>query len=203
MKKTFLENKNNYMANNKIDLVLCTDLKNILESIKTNDVWLLDWPNCPNVLTTYERRESEPNNGYVFQVGNVVRNKFNNVVSKISEIEVCVPQAWGDEKIEIYGQVYYRGLWTDMMYKNHLFRYFGNNTICLITENLESPKIKKENGGDTSANTNYFEVVNCLNESRNIDIQKLFHYLDCLITQAYPEESDKKCCDNCQNKICE
>ena len=165
--------------------VLYTDIKNILESINTQDVWLLqDWHHCEVVLTNYLTRRSEPYNGYVFQVGNEVRNKWNNVISKISEIEVRVPQAFGDEKIENNGQAYYRGLWTDIKYRGHYFRYFGNNTICLMTDNWIGKKLKNENEGDTPENTYYFEVANCFDETENVNVEKMLNNLKGLITQA-------------------
>lgn len=166
--------------------VLYTDIKNILESINTQDVWLLqDWQHCEIVLTNYSTRRSEPYKGYVFQVGNEVRNKWNNVISKISEIEVRVPPAWGDEKIEINGLVYYRGLWTDMMYKDHLFRYFGNNTVCLMTADGACIILKNDKEMDKPENTYYFEVTeDFFNNNKNI-----FEHLEHLITQA---DTDKQ-----------
>lgn len=166
--------------------VLNTDIKNILESINTQDVWLLqDWQHCEIVLTNYSTRRSEPYKGYVFQVGNEVRNKWNNVISKISEIEVRVPPAWGDEKIEINGQVYYRGLWTEMMYKDHLFRYFGNNTVCLMTEDGAYIILKNDKEMYKPENTYYFEVTeDFFNKNKNI-----FEHLEHLITQA---DTDKQ-----------
>lgn len=196
--------------------VLYKDIKIILESIETNNVWLLDWPNCPDVLTNYERRISEPNNGYVFQVGNEVRNKWNNIIKApatygtlvgggggnniFRELEVRVPPAWGDEKKVINGQVYYRGLWTDIKYSDHFFRYFGNNTICLMKEDWVSKKFKNDNDGDKPENTYYFEVANCFNETADEEPPKtkMLYFLDCLIHQAEADEQNKPCYDDCQ-----
>ena len=170
--------------------VLCTDIKNILGSINTHDVWLLqDWQHCKVVLTNYSTRRNEPYKGYVVQVGNEVRNKWNNVVSRISEIEVCVPQAWGKKKIEKYGQVYYRGLWTDIKYNNHLFRYFENNTVYLMKDDGTSKILKNNKESDKQENTYYFEVTE---DFFNNDIDKdkiILEHLNRLIAQA---ESDKQ-----------
>ncbi len=170
--------------------VLCTDIKNILGSINTHDVWLLqDWQHCKVVLTNYSTRRNEPYKGYVVQVGNEVRNKWNNVVSRISEIEVCVPQAWGKKKIEKYGQVYYRGLWTDIKYNNHLFRYFGNNTVYLMKDDGTSKILKNNKESDKQENTYYFEVTE---DFFNNDIDKdkiILEHLNRLIAQV---ESDKQ-----------
>ena len=170
--------------------VLCTDIKNILGSINTHDVWLLqDWQHCKVVLTNYSTRRNEPYKGYVVQVGNEVRNKWNNVVSRISEIEVCVPQAWGMKKIEKYGQVYYRGLWTDIKYNNHLFRYFGNNTVYLMKDDGTSKILKNNKESDKQENTYYFEVTE---DFFNNDIDKdkiILEHLNRLIAQV---ESDKQ-----------
>ena len=183
--------------------VLYTDIKNILESINTQDVWLLqDWQCCNVILTNYSTRRSEPYNGYVFQVGNEIRNRWNNIVNGISEIEVRPPQAYGDEKIEINGQVYYRGLWTDIKYKNHFFRYFGNNTICLMTDDGGGKTLKNNNESDEPGNTYFFEVTEDFfnnNDSDNIILKNL----NCLIYQALTGKKDETGYFNCPDKICE
>ena len=182
---------------------LLADIRNILDSIDTQSVWLLqDWQHCKVVLTNYSARRSEPYNGYVYEVGNEVRNKWNSIVSKISEIEVYPPQASGKKSIEINGQVYYRGLWTDIKYRNHYFRYFGNNTICLMTDDRAGKKLKNNNEGDKLGNTYYFDVSNCFVETED-KANKIIHSLDCLIAQAFSDESNKACCNDCQNKVCE
>lgn len=181
---------------------LLADIRNILGSIDTKDVWLLqDWQHCEVVLTNYSARRSEPYNGYVYQVGNEVRNRWNNIVSKISEIEVYPPQASGKETIEINGQVYYRGLWTDIKYRKHYFRYFGNNTICLMTDDRAGKKLEDNNEGNKPGNY-IFDVSYCFDETEYI-ANNIILSLDCLIAQAFPEASDKACCNDCQNKVCE
>ena len=182
--------------------VLYTDIENILGSIDSSyDVWLLNWP--PIVLTNYRVRESKPYNRYIFQVGNVVKNEWNNIISNLREIELFIPQAWGDEKKEINGQVYYRGLWTDIKYRNHFFRYFGNNTICLMKEDWGGKKFKNENGEDIPEKPYFFEVTNCFAGTKDEEIKKanMLHFLDCLIHQAEADEQNKPCKEVCPNKI--
>lgn len=186
---------------------LLADIKNILDNIDTQSVWLLqDWQRCKVVLTNYLTRRSEPYNGYVYQVGNDVRNKFVSKISKNDNLEVSAPQASGKESINVNGQVYYRGLWTDIKYnkqdKMHFFRLFGNNYIFLLQEEKGGKKLKNNNKGDKLENTYFFNVSNCFDEAGD-NANKIFHSLDCLIAQAYPEESDKTCCSDCQDKICE
>ena len=164
--------------------VLLADIINILNSIDTQSVWLLqDWQQCSIVLTNYSTKRSEPYKGYVFQVGNDIRNKWNNVISKNNEIEVRVPQACGGEKIERNGQVYYRGLWTDMMYKDHLFRYFGNNTVCLMTNEGACKILKNDKESDNPENTYYFEVTEDFFNNNDI-VNTILNHLNRLIKHA-------------------
>ena len=50
-------------------------------------------------------------------------------------------------------------------------------------------------------------MLKILTEDRKVDTRKLMEiYSESNYENTdyfYPEESDKKCCDNCQNKICE
>lgn len=126
---------------------LYTDIKNILSKISSSDVWLLQnwptyWHTCKIVLTNYSQRRAEPFYGWVFDVGNEVRNKWSTMVSRIPELTIRTPQAKGDEKIETNGQVYYRGLWVDVEYNDHFFRFYGDNTICLMDDVSNSQKLK-------------------------------------------------------------
>lgn len=172
--------------------VLYTDIKNILDAIPKQDVWLLqDWNNCNIVLTNYHSKRSEPYNGYVFHVGNRIRNKWSNLVSKITGlIEIHPPQAWGNKKSEIHGQVYYRGLWTNIKYSNgkddFYFTYYGNNTVCLMTKDWKEKKrkdsIKDDNSGDS-----YYFVVN------DEAIDNFQSHLDCLIARSQTSNTNTSC----------
>ena len=169
---------------------LLADIRNILGSIDTQDVWLLqDWQVCNVVLTNYSQRRTEPFNGWVFEVGNEVRKNLNKVVSQMeNDFIICVPPASGKEKYEINGCVYFRGLWTDFIYnkqtKDHYFRYYGNNTICLMDDSDKNCKKLKD---PTKPNTEDNHYYICIDENDNKDTILL--KLNQLIEESSPNSS--------------
>lgn len=174
---------------------LASDLKNMLNINFCVDIWLLlDWQECKIVLTNYSTRRSEPYKGWVFEVGNSVRNHWNAIIKDMGEISIT-PSTDFDLKSYDFGN-YHIGLWTDFKYKQNYFRYFGNNTICLMNDNWEGKKLKKSELLDGPENNFYFQF------SKEETKKSFLDNLDCLIAQAYPNESDKTYCVNCQNKIC-
>ena len=145
LEEKILEPIHNFLMGNPSSLpqsFLCRDIENILTGINITDVSLLSrWQNCDWVLTNYSYRMPDPSNGYVYEVGNEFRNKLCIVIHELEKqgiLEVSVPNAWGAESIETENQVYYRGLWIGMKYKEHYFRYFGDNKIYLMTNNWEN-----------------------------------------------------------------
>lgn len=149
---------------------LLADIRNILGSIATQDVWLLqDWQLCNVVLTNYSQRRTEPFNGWVFEVGNEIRNNLNKVVCQMEdELTICVPPASGNEKYEINSCLYFRGLWMDLILQkqseNYYFRYYGNNTICLMdNSNKNCQKLKDPTKPNTEENHYYI----CIDEKDN------------------------------------
>lgn len=157
------------------DSVLYKDINNLLPKTGTA-VWLLsDWLCCKVVLTNYSQKRSEPYNGWVFEVGNDIRNQFNKIIVNVdnSEIIILPPPASGEEKQICNGQVYYRGLWTDIEYQGHYyFRYHGNNTICLMDkENKNNKKLKDPNKPDALGN--YYYAAIDKNENKETFLSKL------------------------------
>jgi len=80
--------------------------------------------------------------------------------------------------------------------QQYYFIYYSNNTLCLMNDNWEGKKLKNQENSDTPENNFYFSVDEKETE------ESFLHKLDCLIAQAYPNESDKTYCVNCQSKIC-
>ena len=119
------------------------------------DRLLKDWQSCKVVLTDYSARRNEPSNGWVFEVGNATRNHWNNLVKNINSVEIQTPQAYGDESYDIDGQTYYRGLWTNIKFNDQYFRYFGNNTVCLMNKDWNGKRLIKESVGEDASNTYY------------------------------------------------
>lgn len=169
---------------------LLTDIRNILDSIGQQDIWLLqDWQACNVVLTNYSQRRAEPFNGWVFEVGNEIRNNLNKVVCQMEdELTICVPPASGNEKYEINSCLYFRGLWMDLILQkqseNYYFRYYGNNTICLMdNSNKNCQKLKDPTKPNTEENHYYI----CIDEKDNKETIRL--KLNQLIEDSSPNSS--------------
>lgn len=163
---------------------LASDLKKMLQAKFCVDTrLLLNWQECKIVLTNYFTRRSEPYNGWVFEVGNAVRNRWNTIIKDMQkemkeEISVIPPTCFDPKSYEFGDQIYHIGLWTDFKYKQQYnLRYFGNNRIYLMNDNWEK---KLENNF-------YFSVDE--KETKESFLRKL----DCLIAQAYPD-TDKSVC---------
>ena len=177
-------------SKNEHNSELLADIRNILGSIDTQDVWLLqDWQVCNVVLTNYSQRRTEPFNGWVFEVGNEVRKNLNKEVSQMeNDFIICVPPASGKEKYEINGCVYFRGLWTDFIYnkqtKEHYFRYYGNNTICLMDD---SDKNRQKLKDPTKPNTEENHYYICIDENDNKET--ILFKLNQLIEESSPNSS--------------
>lgn len=176
---------------------LASDLKKILKNFCV-DTWLLsDWQGCKIVLTNYSTRRSEPYKGWVFEVGNAVRNRWNTIIKDMQEISVIPPTEFNPKSYEFGNQIYHIGLWTDFEYKQYYFRYFGYNTICLMNDNWNGKKLIKSELSDVPENNFYFPVDE--KETK----ETFLHKLDGLIARAFPD-TDKSVCEECnREKICE
>ena len=93
----------------------------------------------------------------------------------------------------------------DFIYKNHFFRWWGNpndkeldvylmETDWADFKTLPNPTTDKGTDEDS-----YY----CFRVDATTDSKSFTKKLDCLIARAFTEESDKTCCIDCQNKICE
>ena len=161
----------------KSDLVM--DIENLIQKIE-GDLWLRDWHTDNMYLTNYKTQISEPENGYVYMVGN---RKRNRLISDISQsIHVHYQKGWGNQCLEKDGIQYHRGIVFDLEYGDHYFRLHKNNTICLMNENRTSKQYKKADAGDKPENTYYFDV-----KTDNAD--DIINQLNCLISRF---DSDKK-----------
>jgi hypothetical protein len=97
----------------------------------------------------------------------------------------------------------------DFKYNNHFFQWWGNPNekeldVYLMEEKDNRINYKQRHGKINEGrpdNENYycFRVTKEMEENTALFTDKL----KCLIAQASSEESDKVCCINCQNKICE
>lgn len=90
-------------------------------------------------------------------------------------------------------------------YNKHFFQWYGNPNdkeldIYLMEEEWKGYKkrLNPTNDKGTEEDTHF-----CFRVDINTTPVTFVKKLDCLIAQAFPEESDKACCNDCQNKVCE
>jgi hypothetical protein len=175
LQESIKEPIHNFLMGNRCEnaSVLFFDINNIINAIEAPYVKLIqDWKCCHVVLTNYSTKRNEPYNGFVYEVGNRTRTDFNDVISKVNDIQKHVPQGWGEEAYVINGHVYYRGLWLDFAYKNYCFRYYGNNTICLMESEWVNQKHKQD------GSTYYFEVNNKTLKDVESELDRLIDELE-------------------------
>lgn len=96
----------------------------------------------------------------------------------------------------IENTTFFRGEDIEFQYNQYFFIYYSNNTVCLMNDNWDGKKLKKQENPDTPENNFYFSVNKEENE------QTFLNKLKCLIVQAFPD-ADKSVCKECQDKICE
>lgn len=92
-------------------------------------------------------------------------------------------------------------------YKNHFFQWWGNPNekqldVYLMEDDWAYNKKQQDPQIEGQPdNINYY----CFKMTKEMetDTSLFTKQLDCLIAQAFPEQSDKACCNDCQNKICE
>ena len=93
----------------------------------------------------------------------------------------------------------------NFIYRGKFFQWYGNPNdkkldIYLMEEEWKDYKkrLNPTNDKGTEEDTHF-----CFRVDINTIPVTFVKKLDCLIAQAYPLESNKTCCDKCQNKICE
>lgn len=84
-------------------------------------------------------------------------------------------------------------------YKTYFFRWNGNNEFYLMEDNWTSYK-KRPTFTEELSDNNKFYIFK-INDMITVD--EFTSELIKLIREAYPEESDKTCCENCQDNQCE
>ena len=90
-------------------------------------------------------------------------------------------------------------------YNCHFFQWYGNPNdkeldIYLMEEEWKDYKKRPNPTNDkgTDEDTHF-----CFRVDINTTPITIVKKLDCLIVQAFPKESNKACCNDCQNKVCE
>ncbi len=175
----------------KHDWIKNNDLLNTL-LVDDNKRWhiLNNWQDF-SVLTKYSRRRSDANSPEKIVVLNDLRNRLldNNIISTDNRIK---------ETSYLYG-------WNiNFKYKDRFFQWNGLNEkeldVYLMEENWTDYKrrLNPTNDKHTEEDTHF-----CFRVDKDTKTDTFVKKLDCLIAQAFPEESDKACCNDCQNKVCE
>lgn len=85
-------------------------------------------------------------------------------------------------------------------YNSYFFRWNGYNEFYLMEDNWKSYKKRPTFTEEMSDNDKYY-IFKINNKMKTTD--EFTFELDCLISQAFPDESNKACCNECQNKVCE
>ena len=124
-----------------LDEDMVFDLYNLLGIIKS-PVWIMNnWQGCKYVLTNYQRRLESFSNGWVY----VINTKRNKYVDELKELErqgvvsdVIIPSCYGDECITINDTHYYRGLYTDFMYRDVQYRLKESSIVKTYGEGIYS-----------------------------------------------------------------
>ena len=93
----------------------------------------------------------------------------------------------------------------NFIYRGKYFQWYGNPNdkeldIYLMEEEWKDYKkrLNPTNNKGTEEDTHF-----CFRVDINTTLDTFVKKLDCLIVQAFPEESNKECCDYCQYKVCE
>ena len=162
----------------------------LLSKIK-NNLWILaDWNNNTYVLTNYEVRRGNPNNGYVFAIGTRRHELVTDL--KNNGIDVHIPKNnIGDESYFKDGIICYRGLYATINYKKNTFRIIGDGWIYLMDKGKTDRKIKNENASEN------IERYYCF-DANNVNNSSIFeNMLNCLIQQSSAKDNGKSCFDMC------
>lgn len=156
---------------------LIIDINNLISIIKS-DLRLRDWQTDNLFLTNYRSQVSEPDNGYVYMVGNRWRNKLINNLKNAENFFLVYQKCWGEDYVEQEGIRYFKGLRVDFRYNvDNYFRLWENNTICLMTKDWAGKKLKDENKEANPENTYCFNA-----KDENVD--SIANQLDNLIIQS-------------------
>jgi hypothetical protein len=107
-----------------------------------------------------------------------------------------------NDKIEIWPETkvnqtsYLYGWDIQFTYQSKFFQWHREGYVRLIQDRDKcEPLLRDKERESTLVNWYWFKPTS--------EVGAFTKQLDCLIAQAFPEESDKACCNDCQNKICE
>ncbi len=101
-----------------------------------------------------------------------------------------------NEEVKVPGTKFLYGSDIQFSYQCKFFQWHREGYVRLIQDLNEcKPVLRNEDGEDNQENWYWFKPTS--------EVSAFTKQLDCLIAQAFPEESDKAGCNDCQNKVCE
>lgn len=101
-----------------------------------------------------------------------------------------------NEEVIVPGTKFLYGSDIQFSYQCKFFQWHREGYVRLIQDLNEcKPILRNEDGEDNQENWYCFKPTS--------EVSAFTKQLDCLIAQAFPEESDKAGCNDCQNKVCE
>lgn len=163
-------------------------LTNLLYNIKYNN-----WPvyGC-ELRDKYGQYALLPNNAKSDQKKYVVANKRNEILSSL----IISNMVLSNQKLEDCDFFY--GWDIKFIYRGRNFQWYRNDIIYIMKDEDPTDGFMYKDKNAIEETQKYY----CFSAS-NFDISNTADFtqsLDNLIAQAYPDESDKNCCDDCQTK---
>ena len=120
---------------------------------------------------------------------------FLDAGNRDEKLHIEVIKLVNEELVTVPGTKFLYGSDIQFIYQSKYFQWHREGYVRLIQDLNEcKPILKNKDGEDNQDNWYWF--------TPSTEPETFINQLDCLIAQAYPNESDKTYCVNCQNKIC-
>ena len=120
---------------------------------------------------------------------------FLDAGNRDEKLHIEVIKLVNEELVTVPGTKFLYGSDIQFIYQSKYFQWHREGYVRLIQDLNEcKPILKNKEGEDNQDNWYWF--------TPSTEPETFINQLDCLIAQAYPNESDKTYCVNCQSKIC-
>ena len=120
---------------------------------------------------------------------------FLDAGNRDEKLHIEVIKLVNEELVTVPGTKFLYGSDIQFIYQSKYFQWHREGYVRLIQDLNEcKPILKNKDGEDNQDNWYWF--------TPSTETETFIKQLDCLIAQAYPNESDKTYCVNCQSKIC-
>ena len=123
---------------------------------------------------------------------------FLDAGNRDEKLHIEVIKLVNEELVTVPGTKFLYGSDIQFIYQSKYFQWHREGYVRLIQDLNEcKPILKNKDGEDNQDNWYWFTP------STEPEPETFIKQLDCLIAQAYPNESDKTYCVNCQNNLCD